>query len=79
MKYLGYSGTCWYRKDITAALRERLPFFIRGQNKGLKIIIDAFASWEMQRNQVEEGLGIYEGGPLVLAITGPTGKLLSLS
>jgi hypothetical protein len=65
-KSLGVAEQCPYVDDPVAALSQRLPAFISGQDLGVQMILDTFSSWEFSRKA-----GYQQ--PLVLAITGPTG------
>lgn len=63
---LGVAPRCPYVDDPIAALSERLPAAISGQDQGVAMILDVFSSWEFSRKA-----GYQQ--PLVLAVTGPTG------
>ena len=63
----GFTQKCSFIEEPVATLAEMLPNYIRGQDQGIDAIINGFASWQFQRQSGYPN-------PLVLAITGPTGK-----
>jgi hypothetical protein len=63
----GFTQQCSFIEEPVAVLTEMLPNYIRGQDQGIASIINGFASWQFSRQSGYPN-------PLVLAITGPTGK-----
>jgi hypothetical protein len=64
----GLTQKCSFIEDPVAVLADMLPNYIRGQDQGIAAIINGFAAWQFSRQSGYPN-------PLVLAITGPTGKI----
>ena len=62
----GLSEMCPFREGIAQSVKEILPQYIRGQDEGIEIVVNAVASWEFGRKSGKSD-------PLVLALTGSTG------
>lgn len=65
-EYTGLSELCPYRDEFANSINTSLSKTIKGQDIAVDAIVNAFAAWEFDKR------GGY-AGPLVLAITGPTG------
>lgn len=63
---INYWDVCPFRDEISKSLNTTLSKRIVGQPAGLETIVEAFAAWEFNTK-----MGY--SGPLVLAISGPTG------
>lgn len=66
LQTVGLGEKCSWRENMLESVASALPMNIRGQDEGVKSIINAIAGWEMQK---KSGLS----RPLVMAITGSTG------
>ena len=66
----GMTEQCPFKDEMAKSVNETLYKNIRGQSEGINIISNAFSSWEFEKR-----MGY--AGPLVLALTGPTGTLSS--
>ena len=62
----GLTDVCPFRDNVAQSVKSILPQYIRGQDEGLDIIVNAVAAWEF-------GKKAGKSGALVLALTGSTG------